>query len=360
MIRLTRPVLGEAETRAVEGVLATGMLVQGERVAAFEARVAAQTGRRHAIAVSSGTGALELALRALGVGSGDEVGVPALTWPSPAHAVALVGATPVLADVDLREWNVTPATLHAAWTPRMRAAIVIDQFGNPARIVELARAAGELPLIVDAACSLGSVLDARPCGSYGVIACLSFHPRKVITTGEGGMCLTDDDAIAARLRVLRNHGQRGTGEFVEAAGNVRMSEIAAAIGVAQMERLDGIVTRRRTLAARYVEALAGFEMQQEPPGGLANRQTLGVLLPAGAGATVERRDAVVSALRAGGVEAGLLSYALHRLPSLAGARHGRLEVTEDVVDRGLALPLHPGMSEEDVTRCADAFREAVS
>lgn len=379
MIRLTRPWLGPEEEGAVVGVLRSGMLVQGARVAEFEHAVRAFTGRAHAIAVSNGTSALMLALEALGVGPGARVLVPNLTWPSPAHAVLDIGATPVLVDVDLSEWNAGPSELAAALITHgpIAAAIAIDQFGNPARVPEIAsaleRAAGKpVPLIVDAACSLGSTLGGAPCGSTGVIACTSFHPRKVITTGEGGMCLTDDAALADRLRELRNHGQSAAralpaspparSAFARASGNHRMSELAAALGLEQMKRLDEIVRARRELAARYRAALEplGLVLQHEPPGGVANRQTLGVLLPEPC--TAAARDEVIVALEARGVQAGPLSYALNALPHLAAlpsAQSALFPCSEAIVRRGLALSLYPGMTHADQDTVIAATTESL-
>lgn len=376
MIRLTRPWLGPEEEGAVANVLRSGMLVQGARVADFEKAVAAQTGRAHAVAVTNGTTALMLALEALGVGPGSRVLVPNLTWPSPAHAVIDLGAAPVLVDVDLREWNAGPEEMASALMAHgpIAAAIAIDQFGNPARAHEIAaaleRAAGKpVPLIVDAACSLGSTYNGAPCGSSGVIATTSFHPRKVITTGEGGMCLTDDAALAERLRELRNHGQGAPGgvvtpgKFARASGNHRMSEIGAAIGIEQMKRLTAIVTARRELAERYQHALEpqGLLLQQEPPGGATNRQTLGVLLPEPC--TAAQRDAFIADLEAHGVQAGALSYALNALPhlsSLSSAQATLFPCSEAIVRRGLALPLYPGMTRADqdlvITAVSDVLR----
>lgn len=356
MIRLARPVLGAEEARAVEAVLATGMLIQGERVAELEGLVAARTGRRHAVAVSSGTAALELALQAIGVGAGDAVVVPDLTWPSPAHAAIACGARVVLADVDAREWNVTAETVAAARTGApggVKAVIAIDQLGNPARWSEMPR---DVPVIADAACSLGSTYRGRPCGSFGLIACLSFHPRKVITTGEGGMCLTDDDGLAARMRVLRNHGQRAAGEFVEPAVNWRMSEVAAAIGIVQMGRLDALLARRSAIMAAYRAELTALEWQSEAEGAVSNRQTGAALLPRGAPSS---RDQVIAALRAREIEAGRVSYALHRIGTIDGAPE-RVPASGEVVDRGIALPLHPGMSDDDVGRVVAAVREVLA
>ncbi len=346
VIRLARPWIGDEERRAVERVLASGMLVMGARVAELEERLAARCERRHAILVSSGTAALELALEALGIGDGDEVLLPALSWPSPAHAILRSGATPVLYDVDARSWNGTAEGAQGGRSERVRAAIAIDQFGMPAADHDL-----DVPLVVDAACSLGASVDGRPAASRGVIACLSFHPRKLLTTGEGGACLTDDDGLADELRVLRDHG-RGGGGFVRPAGNHRMTEMAAAIGLAQMDRLDAILERRRELAARYREALEGAHFQQPPRSGVtSNAQTFGVL--------VDRPAAAVAALRADGVEAGRLSFAMNRIGSMVGrfrAGSPAFDVAESIEDRGMALPLHPLMSDADQAAVIDAWR----
>ena len=342
LIRLAKPWIGEDEQRAVAAVLESGQLVQGALVERFEQAVAALVGRRHAVAVSSGTAALQLSLKALQVGPGDEVACPALSWPSPAHAIRLAGAKVRFVDVDPGEWNSTAEALREARSGNTKAAIVIDQFGNPARAAEIRDALGSLPIIEDAACALGSRFATGPCGSLGKVSCLSFHPRKILTTGEGGMCLTDDDDIAEKLRVLRNHGQL-RGEFVVAAANARMTEIAAALGLAQLQRMDEIVSRRRELAALYREALgADLELQSTPAGAESNYQTLGALLPPG-----YDRDTVREKLKELGVEAGLLSFAVHKLGSFAGSEIS-LPIAEHIAARGLALPLYPQMRNAEV------------
>jgi len=358
VIRLARPFFDERELAAAAAVVRSGALVQGAEVARFEALCAERCGRRHAIAVSSGTAALEVALEVLGIGAGDEVLCPDLSWPSPAHAIARRGATPVLVDVDDAEWNATAGAFANARGPRTRAAIVIDQFGMPARLAEISRALADLPIIEDSACALGSRIGAIPCGSAGAISCLSFHPRKIVTTGEGGMCLTDDDALAAELRARRNHGQSAPGTFVAAGANLRLGEIAAAIGVAQMDKLDRILETRRALALAYRSALPDAGWQREPDGAMPNYQTLGLVLPRGADASA--RDDTIAKLRARGVEAGLLSYALHTVGSLRGAiAGGPLEVAASIADRGLALPLHPGMTAGDVDEVVAAVRAVI-
>lgn len=345
VIRLARPLIGAEELEAVREVLESGMLVMGARVAAFEARLATVCGRRHAIAVGSGTAALELALEALGV-DGAEVLCPALSWPSPAHAIVRAGATPVLYDVDPATWNGAPEAAARARSERTRAAIVIDQLGMPSPHPTIA----DLPTIVDAACSIGATVDGAPAPSRGLVACLSFHPRKLLTTGEGGACLTDDDALAETVRVLRNHGQ-ASGGFARPAGNQRMTEMAAAMGLAQLDRLDAILARRRVLADRYRTVLPADRVQRPPRAGVeSNWQTFGVLS--------DRRDAVVAALREEGIEAGRLSFAMNRIGSLAGrfrAGSDGFAVAESLEDRGLALPLHPQMTDDDQARVIEAL-----
>lgn len=346
-IRLARPELAPDAAGALARVLASGMLVQGALVDRFERAIAERCRRKHAIAVASGTSALELAIEALGL-RGARVAVPALTWPSPAHALLVRGARPVLVDVSAHEWNVE------ALPSDVDAAIVIDQFGVPARHDTLRAKV----VIEDAACAIDSTLGGKPCGSFGAIACLSFHPRKVLTTGEGGMCLTDDDALAARLRRLRNHGQSAPGVFEEASGNHRLTELGAALGLAQLETLEATIGRRRAIADRYRRALAGTELvlQAMPESATRNEQTFGVLAP-----STEKRDALIAFLASRRIEAGKLSYALGRLPTLATAeRASDLRVSERVVDRGLALPLHASLTDEEVERVGLAVREGLA
>lgn len=348
-VPLLRLDFGAEEKQAVAEVLASGALVQGERVARFEAAIAARVGRKHAVAVANGTAALELAVNAAGVRAGDEVLVPDMTWPSPGHAVLLAGAVPVLVDIDAAEWNSGAEAFAAARTPHTKAAVVIDQFGAPARVEEIAKALPGVVIIEDAACAIGSTLGNRACGSFGLISCLSFHPRKVVTTGEGGMCLTDDDALADRLRTLRNHGQRSVGDFACAGPNERMQEMAAALGLVQMGHLDEMIAARRAQAAKYAKGLPMLTWQRLAPGAASNHQTMGALLPESF--TPAKRDAFVAGLRERGVGAGILSYALHRLPAFKSAairaeQEGRtFKHSAAAVDRGVALPCFPTMTD---------------
>jgi len=344
-IRLAKPELGPSAIEAATRVLSSGMLVQGALVERFERAIAERVGRKHAIAVANGTSALELAIEALDL-RGRRVAIPALTWPSPLNAAIVRGAVPVLVDVDPSEWNVR------ALPSDVDAAIVIDQFGAPARHGELRAKL----IIEDAACAIGSTLGGRACGSFGAIACLSFHPRKVLTTGEGGMCLTDDEALAARLRRLRNHGQTTPGVFDEASGNHRLTEMAAAIGLAQLDALDDVLARRRALASIYRERLSGLSLQALAPGATRNEQTFGVLA-----ASTQQRDAIVAGLVARKIEAGKLSYALGRLPLAAKIeRASDLAKSESITDRGLALPLHASLTEAEILRVVAAVHEVLA
>lgn len=357
LLRLAQPDLDEREGRAIESVLASGMLVQGALVERFEAKVAERCGRKYAVAVTNGTAALEVALECLEL-HGHEVLVPGLSWPSPAHAVRRIGASVALVDVDPALWNARPEAFAAARSGHTRALIVIDQFGAPAEVAAAAHALA-LPVIEDAACAIGSTLEGKPCGSFGMISTLSFHPRKVVTTGEGGMLLTDEPALAEKARWLRNHGQRAAGVFVAAASNLRLTEMQAAMGLVQLDKLDRILETRRALGAAY-DALLGelgpddVEPQAQLPGAISNRQTYGVRL-----GPAHDRDAVIAGMKQANIECGRLSYALAELPSLKDARRGSQAVSESLVREAIALPLHTKMTEADVKRVVETLRRVL-
>src|SRR5262245_40904082 len=205
-IAISKPLTGDEEWHAVREPLVSGWLTQGPKVAAFERGFAELCGTKHALATTSCTTGLHLALAALGIGPGDEVIIPAFTWVATANVVIHCGATPVLVDVDGTTFNIDPARIAAAVTPRTRAVMPVHQFGLCADWDAIAAAAPGIPLIEDAACAAGATYRGRPAGTLGMAAAFSFHPRKVITTGEGGMLTTDDDHTAERARALRSHG----------------------------------------------------------------------------------------------------------------------------------------------------------
>jgi dTDP-4-amino-4,6-dideoxygalactose transaminase len=253
-IRLAYPDVGDEELRAIASVLEDGMLTMGPRVAEFEAEIARACNTAHAVAVSSGTAALHLALAALDVGPGDEVIVPAYTFPATANVVRLLGADVRLVDVDAETMNTTPELVAEAFGPRTRVVLAVHLFGRPLDWDGLAAAVPDgVALVEDAAGALGARSRGRPCGSLGVAGCLSFHPRKIVTTGEGGAVTTDDSAIAERVRSLRHHGIVPGDRFEIAAPgfNYRLSDILCAAGTAQMRRLPALLEARREIAASY-------------------------------------------------------------------------------------------------------------
>jgi dTDP-4-amino-4,6-dideoxygalactose transaminase len=348
-----RPLLGAEEAAAAADVIASGWVAQGPRVAAFETAFAAATGAGHAVAVSSCTGALHLLLAAQGVGPGDEVVVPSLSFIATANVVRAAGARPVFADVDESTLNLVPATVAPCLTHRTRAVIVADQAGVPADLAalrELCEPRG-VAVIEDAACAAGASYQGRPVGAAAPAAAFSFHPRKVITTGEGGMIVTPDAGLAARLRRLREHGmsvsaadrhaarQPVTERYLEAGFNYRMTDIQAAVGLVQLGRLAGIVARRRALAARYQELLAGIgglATIRDPACGLTNYQSFWVLLPPG---FPGGRSGLLRLLASAGVSARRGIMAAHLEPAYADLPQPRLPVTERVTADSVILPL---------------------
>ena len=269
MIPFAKPFVDDREVGAVQAVIRSGWIMQGPKVAEFERIFADYCGTAEAVAVTSCTAALHLALLTTGVGPGDEVICPSLSFIATANAIRHTGATPVFADVDPRTHNLDPEAAEKAITPRTKVIMVVHQLGLPAdidRFLALGRRYG-VQILEDAACALGSRYKGKPIGGHSGTACFSFHPRKVITTGEGGMVTTNDRDRAARLRILRQHGMDASVAERDRAGrvriekylclgyNYRMTDIQAAIGIEQMKKLDEMLKRRRELAAGYARAL---------------------------------------------------------------------------------------------------------
>lgn len=269
-IPIARPFIGAEEETAVLEVLRSGWLSQGPRVAEFEKKFAEYVGAKHAVAVSSCTTALHLALVAAGVGAGDEVLCPSLSFIATANSIRYVGATPIFVDVEPFTFNLNPSRIEEAITPRTRAILVVHQIGMPAALAEIQEIAKRRNLLVieDAACAIGSVYKGQRIGApHALMACFSFHPRKILTTGEGGMITTADEKTANRMRQLRQHAMNTsdlarhssqtvmTESYDEVGYNFRMTDLQAAVGLVQLGRVDGFVAKRRALAARYTEEL---------------------------------------------------------------------------------------------------------
>jgi len=373
-IPLARPSIGDAEIAAAERALRSGRLVLGPENQRFEAALAERTGRAHAVAVASGTAALELGLWSLGIGAGDEVLVTAFGFAAAANAVARCGAVPVPVDVDSLTWNLDLESIRAALTARTRAIVSIDQLGLVAESAPLMRLAAEhgIPVIDDASCGLGGTDSAGvPGGGYGRLGTLSFHPRKLVTTGEGGAVVCDDPELAECLRQLRNHGQAGPGVFRRIGTNARLGEAAAAVGCVQLARLDDMLSERRALAAAYCERLASLRdagtisWQVSTAGAKHAYQTFAIVLPDGC-----VREQVIRRLAARGIEVGAATYAFHRLDSFVGGGKPEAEqpagtrrpapISDELHERGLALPLFVGMRPAELDRVCDALSEVVA
>lgn len=346
MIRLAWPDLGEEELAAVAEVFESGQLTMGPKVAEFEAGLAAACEVDHAVAVSSGTAALHLAVLALGIGPDDEVIVPAYTFPATANVVAMVGAKPVLVDVDAETMNMRPEAVADAVTERTRAVLVVHLFGRPARWEEIEAAVPEgVELLEDAAGALGARRGDRACGGLGRLGCLSFHPRKIVTTGEGGAVTTSDGELAEAIRAMRHHGWRGT-DMPSPGLNYRLPDILCAVGSSQLRRLDALLDERERLAAAYSERLR--DVVQTPAADRGDRHGLQAYV-----VQLDRRDEALDALHEAGIQAQIGTYALHRLTAYSD--QGEFPGADAAYERALALPFHNRLGEGEIDRVASVL-----
>jgi len=360
MIRLAIPSIEQDDLDAVREVLASGFLVQGPRVAAFEKVVADYVGAQYAVAVSNCTAALHLALLALDVRPGDIVIVTTYSWVATANVIELCGAQPVFVDIQPDTFNMDSERLaetlqrlmaNAETARRVKAVLPVHTFGQMAdmpAIMEIADRYG-LPVIEDAACALGAKWDGRQAGTWGAMGCFSFHPRKAITTGEGGIIITNDPNLARTVRALRNHGQDPDApapDFIRPGFNYRMTEFQAALGLTQMTKLDRIIVARRQLAARYDQLLTNSPLQTPAvsPESWPVYQSYVVLLPE---SLASRRAELIRQLKEQRIETTIGTWHMP-LTTYFRTRYGYLPgdfpAADQVFNRSLTLPLHEVLS----------------
>ena len=366
MIPLSRPEFGDAEAQAVADVLKSGWVSQGPKVAEFEALIAARVGANHGVATTSCTTALHLALMAFGIGPGDEVICPSYSFVASANAVLYAGATPVFADIEGDTWNIDPSDIDKRVTPKTKAILVVHQVGLAADLDGLRSAAPKgVAIVEDAACAIGSLYNGQPIGSHGNIACLSFHPRKTISLGEGGMVITNDVGVADHVRRLRSHGasvsdldrHRAQGlvfeEYGELGYNYRMTNIQAAIGIEQLKRLDDLLTRRRAVAGRYNTAFCKVEQIQtpvEPAYAQHAYQSYAIRLRPSARIG---RDDMMRALIDAGVSCRRGIPPIHLEPLYLSRGRVSLPITEAVASESIFLPMCASLPEADQARVID-------
>ncbi len=363
VIPLSRPDITEHEIQAVVDTLCSGRLSLGPRQARFEEMVAQRAERRHGIAVSSGTAGLHLVLLALGIGQGDEVITTPFSFIASANCILYVGARPVFVDIDPTSLNLDPAKVEAAITDRTKAILAVEVFGNPTHMEKIAQIAGanDLPLIEDCCEALGGKYLGKPIGSFGRAGVFGFYPNKQITTGEGGVIVTDDDRLAEQCRSLRNHGRPsatntghagetnrvGASLIHERLGyNYRLSEIAAALGVAQMDRLDQILEARRRVAQGYIRRLKDFDDLVLPTvtdACAADMSWFVFVVRLVSGFTAVERDRIITGLHRHDVGAANYFPCIHLQPFYReqfGCEPGSFPVAESISTRTIALPFH--------------------
>lgn len=351
-IPLARPNVGDEELAAIKKVFESGWLTEGPVTREFEKEFERYLGVRNAIATSSCTTALDLALLTLGIGPSDEVIVPDFTFPATGNVVFHVGAKPVLVDIDIKSYNIDPEKIETAITKRTKAIIPVHLFGQSAEmnfIVEIAKRY-DLLIVEDAACGIGASHREKKVGTFGDIACFSFHPRKILAVGEGGMLVTNNDELAEKARILKDHGKRtvsGKAHFICPGYNFRLNDVASAIGLIQLKKLDTIIERRIRLTKEYdtmLQEVKEIEIPFKLPYNKHTYQTYCLLIK-----RKKIRDKLITMLADKGIETQIGTYALHLQPSYMKRKdlaHTDLVFSEKAFRNTLALPLYDGLEKD--------------
>ncbi|WP_342727946.1 DegT/DnrJ/EryC1/StrS family aminotransferase [Bradyrhizobium sp. B097] len=373
-MNITEPSFDEAEIALLRECLDSKWVTQGPLTERFEKLLAEKHEVKHALACTSCTAALHLATLALQLGPGDEVIVPAFTWVTSAHCAEYVGAKPVFVDIDLSTYNIDPEKLKAAITPRTKAIVAVHLFGLAAPMDEIKAIAEPhgIAVIEDAACAIGTTYKGKPIGAIGDIGCFSFHPRKAVTTGEGGAVTTNRDDLAARVRSQRNHGSTGAPDpsiephgpwtmatFDNLGFNLRLSDIQAAVGVAQMGKLDRLLAERRRLGRRYTELLMEVNSIARPLGGDVDGHAYQSYVIRVLEGGRERRNALMTALADKKIQTRPGTHAVHRLGYYANKYALKPEQFPNAAtaeDTTITLPIFPGMTDDDQQQVVKILR----
>lgn len=372
-IPIIRPVFDNSELEYLRRCLESGHVTQGPFVAEFEKRFASIHNTRHAFAVTSCTTAMHTALLALGITFGDEVIIPAFTWVSTANVVEHVGAHPIFADISVDDFNIAPERIEALITPRTKAIIVVHLFGLMAdmdNILPIARKHG-IAVLEDAACATGSRYRGVHAGGFGDMGCFSFHPRKVITTGEGGMITTNDDIIAQNISILRNHGitpipaqNPWQMPHIDNCGhNFRLSDIQASIGLAQLNKMDDILKERKRIASRYTELFAqlpDLALPIEPAHARHTWQSYVVRLNDGG---MSRRNNIIKYLHDNGIQTRPGTMAVHRLDfysSKYNINDNDCKIAKECEETTITVPIFHNMSDEEILYVYNNFKIALT
>jgi perosamine synthetase len=372
MIPIAKPFLTKDEAQGAYDTILTGWVTQGPKVEEFEKKFCEYTGAKYAAAVSNCTTALHLAMIISEIGAGDEVITPSMSYVASANCIKYVGATPVFGEVDKETYNLNVSHAESLITEKTKAIILVHQLGMPADIDAFRKLTDKykIKLIEDAACAIGSSYKGKKIGSHSEIVCFSFHPRKVITTGEGGMITTSDESIYRKVKLLRQHGMSVNDRERHEAGklifedhivlgyNYRMTDIQAAIGLRQLEKLDHIIEERRKIALKYIEELKDIdciELPEEKTGYFSNYQSFSIYLKESA--PVSRNEIMQKLLEAGiSSRRGVLTA--HRETSyLDNYKDLKLPVSEDACDRSFMIPLFIPMDSEDIEHVISTIKQ---
>jgi len=364
-IPMSAPDITEEDVQAVTEVVRSGRLALGPKTEEFESLIAQYVGTKYAVAVSSGTAALHLIVKALGLGPGDEVLVPSFTFVASANVILYEGATPVFVDIEPDTYNLDPEDLERKVTPRTKAVMVVDVFGHPAEWDEILRISEKHGLkVIDDSCeALGAEYKGRKLGQFGDAAAFAFYPNKQMTTGEGGIIVTDDPEIARLCRSMRNQGRGEMGSWLEherLGYNYRMTEMSAALGVSQLKRIETLLAKRERVARMYTERLAGLDWVRPPMVRPYVRMSWFVYVVTLAEGL--DRDPVMEALAEEGIPTRGYFSPVHLQPYIRerlGTKEGMLPVTESVAKRTIALPFHSNLTEDEVDLVLETLARCV-